>query len=191
MQQNLSIRQLAEAVNVSKTTLVQVEQGRTSRRSSYLKVAEYFGLHLENLLAPEASSEQSYQVHQRQDDRWFNLAAFDKGPLSDLAQTDARERGREAVLYGQAPLNILSSRLPHGRIKPTVIEVFAPTPERAHAGEEHVFVLEGDAVVSVGGCQVMLAEGESITFWSAERHSYAPQECSRLPVRLLSVRVDV
>ncbi len=191
IQQNLSIRQLAQGANVSKTTLVQVESGRTSRRNSYLKVAEYLGLHFENLFAPESSGERPYQIHTKPDDRWFDLTSFDEGPLPEEVQDDPEKRNSLSRANGWSPLNILASRLPHGRIKPTVIEVYGETPARSHNGEEHVYVLEGDAVITVGGFSVSLRTGESITFWSAEPHTYAPLAGSKLPARLLSVRVDV
>jgi hypothetical protein len=53
-----------------------------------------------------------------------------------------------------------------------------------------VFVLTGVARINVGPESFDLAEGESATFWSAEEHSYAPAEGAKLPVRVLSVRID-
>jgi transcriptional regulator with XRE-family HTH domain len=190
LQGNLSIRQVAEAANLSKTTVVHVESGRTSRRSSYLKVARFLGLHLEHLLAPEGGSELPYAAHFQANDKWFDLASFDEGPLPESAQFNPEERARLSQANGLSPLNILASRLENGRIKPTVLEVFGPTPPRSHQGEELVYVLEGQAIITVSGKSIALNEGESITFWSAEQHSYAPRPGSKLPVRLLSARVD-
>ncbi len=190
LQQRLSIRQLADLANISKTSVVQVETGRTSRRSTYLKIAEVLGLHLDHLLAEGTDSDKPYAVHRRSDDEWFDLANFGQGPLPLETQEDSSERERLARDSHVSPLNILSSRLEQGRIKPTVIEVYERSETRTHAGEEHVFVLSGDAVVFVGNDSIELTQGESITFWSAEPHSYAPKSGTQLPVRLLSVRVD-
>lgn len=190
LQQGLSIRKIAELSNLSKTSIVQVEAGKTSRRSTYLKMAESMGLHLERLMLPNATGEKPYIAHQAKDDSWFDLVHFGDGPLPEDAQNSADERRQLAIKSGIAPLNILACRLESGRIKPTILELYTPSPARSHAGEEHVFVLSGQAVVSVGDSQIPLNEGESITFWSSEPHSYAPQEGSALPVRLLSVRVD-
>lgn len=187
LQQGLSIRQLSELADMSKTSVVQVEAGRTSRKSTYLKVASVLGLHLENLLQTGTADGLPYAVHRKSDDRWFDLSRFDEGLLPDNAQGSAEAR---AHLSGVTPLNILSSRLEQGRIKPTIMEISAPSERRSHAGEEHVFVLSGTAVIGVGEYEVILEEGESITFWSAEPHSYMPHSNSKLPVRLLSVRVD-
>jgi len=189
-QQRLSIRQIADLAQISKTSVVQVESGRTSRRSTYLKVAEAMGLHLDRLLQPGVSAEWPFAVHRKEDDSWFDLANFDHGVLPDEAQDDPAERKKLANASGVSPLNILASRLEQGRIKPTILELYGPSPARSHAGEEHVFVLAGQAIVTVGSENISLNEGESVTFWSSERHSYAPQPGSALPVRLLSVRVD-
>ena len=190
IQQGLSIRHIAELAGISKTTILQVESGRTSRRSTYLKVAAVMGLHLDRLILPHESDDQRYAVHRLSDDSWFDLTSFDSGPLDESAQRDPRVRKELSKTTGVAPLNILACRLEQGRIKPTILDLYAPSAPRAHVGEEHVFVLTGQAVVSVGASEVLLNEGESITFWSSEPHCYAPGPGSPLPVRLLSVRVD-
>lgn len=189
LQQQLSIRQIAELANLSKTSVVQVEAGKTSRVSTYLKMAEALGLHLDRLMKPTVVGPQPFAVHQKSDDTWFDLVDFGAGPLPPEAQADAEERKRLAE-QGQVPLNILASRLENGRIKPTVLELYDVSPRRAHAGEEHVFVLSGTAMVMIGESEIRLREGESVTFWSSEPHAYAPAEGSPLPVRILSVRVD-
>jgi transcriptional regulator with XRE-family HTH domain len=188
MQQRLSIRQLALLAGISKTSVVQIESGRSSRRSTYLKVAEVLGLHLDHLLQPKSSEEVPYMIHRRKNDVWFDLANFGEGPLPK--GDDPKERAKIAKKTGAVPLNILASRLERGRIKPTIIELYGQSEARSHAGEEHVFVLSGKALVGIGTAQIELNEWESVTFWSAEPHSYAPHPDSELPVCLLSVRVD-
>ncbi len=186
LQQGLSIRAISGMAKVSKTSVVEVEAGRSARRGTYLKVATVLGLHLENLLQSGTADGLPYAVHRNADDRWFDLARFDEGALPEPAQRDPQVRSEAAA----TPLNILGSRLEQGRIKPTIIEVSSPSERRAHAGEEHVYVLDGCAIVEVGEHRVTLQKGESITFWSAEPHAYLPHPDSPLPVRLLSVRVD-
>lgn len=190
-QQGLSIRQVAQLAGVSKTSVVQVETGRTSRKSSYLKVAEVFGLHLDHLAHAKSLDDQPFVVHRLEDDAWFDLANFGEGRLPAEAQGEGREeRRRLATERGVVPLNILACRLERGRIKPTIMELYGASSARSHAGEEHVFVLEGSATITIGSAKVELQEGESVTFWSGEPHVYAPSPGSTLPARVLSVRVD-
>lgn len=188
LQQRLSIRQIAALAGISKTSVVQIESGRSSRRSTYLKVAEVLGLHLDRLMLPKGPEDLPYRIHRHADDDWFDLANFDEGRLTDGATQPAR--AKLAKEKGVVPLDILACRLENGRIKPTILELYGPSPARSHAGEEHVFVLAGRARVGIGTSEITLEEGESVTFWSAEPHSYAPEPGSSLPVRLLSVRVD-
>lgn len=188
LQQRLSIRQIAALAGISKTSVVQIESGRSSRRSTYLKVAEVLGLHLDRLMLPKGPEDLPYRIHRHSDDDWFDLANFDEGRLADGDSQPAREK--LAKEKGVVPLDILACRLENGRIKPTILELYGPSPARSHAGEEHVFVLNGQARVGIGTSHITLQEGESVTFWSAEPHSYAPEPGSPLPVRLLSVRVD-
>ena len=164
--------------------------GRNSRRATILKVAEVLGMHLDHLLQSGPARDLPYAVHNLQDDAWFDLAKFDDGKLPQAAQSEPFERRKLSESNGTVPLNILASRLENGRIKPTTLELYGPSSSRSHSGEEHVFVLEGTAKVTVGDKTIVLRQNESVTFWSAEPHAYAPAEGSSLPVRLLSVRVD-
>lgn len=187
LQQQLSIRQVADQAGISKTSVVQAEAGRTSRRSTYLKIAEVFGLHIDRLLMAPPAEEKPFAVHRKQDEAWFDLVDFAEGRLEG-AETEATRE--QLAASGVSPLNILASRLEGGRIKPTIMELYRESPTRSHAGEEHVFVIAGTAVVGIGAARIELAQGESVTFWSAEPHFYAPAEDAALPVTILSVRVD-
>jgi len=190
-QQSLSIRQLAVLAGISKTSVVQVESGRTSRKSTYLKVAEVLGLHLDHLAHSKSPEDKPFIVHRREDDAWFDLANFGEGRLPPEAQGDGSDtRKRLAEQKGVVPLNILACRLERGRIKPTIMELYGPSSTRSHAGEEHVYVISGTALLTIGSAEVQLKEGESVTFWSGEPHMYAPAPDSDLPARILSVRVD-
>jgi mannose-6-phosphate isomerase-like protein (cupin superfamily) len=109
------------------------------------------------------------------------------GGSTSLTLAQARSAGKTALLL---PQNV---RLPEGKLLSTIIEVFTPSEPRQHPGEEFVFVLEGNAQITVGKEIFLLEQGESIVFRSAEPHAYAPNPnipTHSLPVRLLSVRLD-
>ena len=80
--------------------------------------------------------------------------------------------------------------LPDSEVLPSVIELFGPTEPRRHAGSEFVYVLEGRLAITIGERRFKLDRGESISFRSAELHSYAPADGSARPARILSVRID-
>ena len=190
LRQGKSIRTVADAAAVSKTSVVRLEKGGSCEPNTIAKVCAALGLHVEALVsAPPTAA--NVAVHSTKDDRWYDLVNFAGGPLGGFDRPlSAAERKRYANRGKAVPLNILKSRLPQGRLLSTVIELYGPSPVRSHPGEEWVYVLSGRAEVSVNGIGYTLAAGESMVFRSAEPHSYAPSGASVEPVRLISVRLD-
>lgn len=183
-----SIRDLAAAAGVSKNSIVRLEQGGSPHPMTVLKLCAAMGVHIASLAKPPADS-QTMAVHRHEDDRWYDLTDFGAGPLADQPLDEA-ERRAYVDRGAQVPLLILKSRLETGRLLPTVIELYQQSERRSHAGEEMAYVLTGTARIFVGAEEVVLSEGECVTFWSAEEHAYAPAEGSPLPVRILSIRID-
>ena len=188
--QGLSIRDLAERANVSKNSIVRLEQGGTPHPITVVKLCSAMGIHVASIAKPTAEEGQIVATHRQADDRWYDLTDFGAGPLADhpLSLEERREKVRRGT---KVPLLILKSRLEAGNILPTVIELYEPSEHRSHPGEEMVYVLEGRARISVGQESFDLDAGESATFWSDEQHAYAPAPGAELPVRVLSVRIDV
>ncbi|HZH98101.1 MAG TPA: XRE family transcriptional regulator [Fimbriimonadaceae bacterium] len=184
-----SIRDLAEAANVSKNSVVRLESGGLPHPVTLLKLCAAMGIHVASIAKPTAAESQIVAIHRRQDDRWYDLTDFGAGPIADrpLSEGERAELVRDGV---KSPLLILSSRLDEGKILPTVIELYRESEKRSHAGEEMVYVLKGSARIDVGPESFILHQGESATFWSAEEHSYAPATEEDLPVRVLSIRID-
>jgi quercetin dioxygenase-like cupin family protein/DNA-binding XRE family transcriptional regulator len=184
----LSIRDLAATAEVSKNSVVRVEQGGTPQPTTILKLCAALGIHVASLAKPPSDAH-SMAIHRHEDDRWYDLTDFGAGPLADRPLSS--EERREFVGAGaQVPLLILKNRLETGRLLPTVIELYQESERRSHPGEEMAYVLEGTARILVGDEEVVLQAGECVTFWSAEEHAYAPAGGSPLPVRVLSIRID-
>ncbi len=194
LRQGRSIRELATASGLSKTSIVRLEQGGATYPITVVKVCAALGLHLASLANPSGEGNENAALHRHADDRWFDLTDFGAGPLGGLERPLSHQERANFVAAGAGvPLLILKSRLLEGRLLSTVIEVFGPSAPRSHPGEEFVFVLEGSAQLTVGTETYQLQQGESIVFRSAEPHAYAPspsQPEQPLPVRLLSVRLD-
>ncbi|MGB3545186.1 helix-turn-helix domain-containing protein [Rubrivirga sp.] len=186
-----SIRDLADEAGISKNSVVRLEQGRGTNPTTILRVCSALGLHLEPLIAGDVVEASVARVHHAKDDLWYDMTDFGAGPLEGAdgpIDTHARQR---AVASGEAvvPLNILKSRLPDGRVMPTILELYGPSELRTHPGEEFVYVIDGRVRVDVGPESYVLETGESLTFHSAEPHAYAP-EADAVPSKLLSVRVE-
>ena len=188
--QGVSIREVAEKAEISKNSIVRLEQGRGTQPITILKVCSTLGIHVERLAEPNAEDVVAV-THKAKDDRWFDLADMGSQPLLNSKKPLTQNQRQKAVDEGASvPVNLLKSRLPGGKFLPSILEVYEATPFRSHVGEEFAYVLEGEAIISVGKKKYRLKEGESITFWSAEPHKYAPAAPSKVPVRILSVRVD-
>jgi transcriptional regulator with XRE-family HTH domain len=187
LRQGRSIRDLAAAAGLSKTSIVRLEQGGSAYPLTVVKLCAALGLHLASLVADRHDAG-TVAVHRHADDRWYDLTDFGAGPLGTLSAPERAALVKESPTV--VPLLILSSRLAEGRLLSTVIEVFSQSEPRSHPGEEFVFVLSGTAKIRVGQQDYELIEGESIVFRSIEPHAYAPADGSKLPVKLLSVRLD-
>jgi len=189
--QDMSIRNLASAASLSKTTIVRMEAGKSVRPETMLRVCEALSIHVERLATIGDDRPARALVHRRTDDRWVDMADAASGPLLGEARPlTPRERRRAVDEAGIAvPLCILQSRLPGGRVFANLIEVHAESVERSHPGEEFVYVLSGRARISVGAEEFVLETGEAVTFFSAEPHRYAPADPPPAVARLLSVRI--
>ena len=188
-QMGLSVRDLAALAGVSKMSVVNLEHGKNFRDATLKKLAEAMGLHIENLVRDEPTGEVPFAVHRNADARWFDLSDFARGHYFE-GELDAKGIQKIQKEGCQVPLNILKSRLDAGRIKPTVMILSKESETRSHQGEEYVYVLSGRAKITIGKSELILEEGESVSFWSVEPHSYAPADPSDPPATILSVRVD-
>ncbi len=189
--QGLSIRELASRAEISKNSVVRLEQGRGTHPTTVLRVCTALGIHIDRLVEATSDGLTLAAVHRQSDDRWYDMTDFGAGTLAGADRPLNSDERRTAVEAGHAvvPLNILRSRLPEGRVLPTILELYGPSERRSHPGEEFVYVLEGRVRVEVGPETFVLEAGESLTFHSAEPHAYAP-EGGAVPSRLLSVRVE-
>ncbi|MBL0172862.1 MAG: cupin domain-containing protein [Gemmatimonadaceae bacterium] len=191
MRQGRSIRELADAAGLSKSSIVRLEQGGGTYPMTIVKVAAALGLHVARLRDPDSAGDDRLAVHRLDDDRWYDLTDFGAGPLGGVDRPLTPDERAELARQGVAvPIVVLASRLSDGQLMSNVVEVYAPSETRAHPGEEFVYVLDGAATITVGSTVITLARGESLVFRSAEPHTYAPLEGSVLPARLLMVRLD-
>lgn len=180
----LSIRDVAAQSGLSKTSVVRLEQGGTCRAGTLIRVCDVLGLHVDGL-RQSGAGEDVIAIHRAGDDRWYDLGDVAGAPLPPGNRARAGEAGREAVAVA---VDLLRSRLPRGRVLPTILEVRRGSEVRSHPGEEFVYVLSGRLRLTVGATTAVLEEGESVCFLSGEPHAYAP--AGRAPARVLSVRVN-
>ncbi len=191
MRQGRSIRDLAEAAGLSKSSIVRLEQGGGTYPLTIVKVCAALGLHVARLRESEGAGEDRLAVHRQGDDRWYDLVDFGAGPLGGVDRPLTPEERAQLASQGTAvPIVVLASRLRDGRLLANIMEVYGPSPTRAHPGEEFIYVLEGAVTITIGETPVTISKDESLVFRSVEPHTYAPALGSETPARLLMVRLD-
>jgi transcriptional regulator with XRE-family HTH domain len=147
-----TLDELAERSGVSRRMLVNVEQGSVNASvATLLRLSEALGIGLPDLVAPSPRGA-----------RLEVTAAGDREPLW------IGEAGGRAVLAA-------------GITMPEVVELWDWTlgPGDAHASEPHVpgarellWVIEGEVVVSAAGDDVVLREGDAVSFPGDMVHGY-------------------
>ena len=189
----LSIRALAEKALVSKTSIVNLEQGHSCRPATLVKIAGVMGLHVERFLEPDAPPKdgRSASVHRHDDDRWFALQELGAGPVEDLRRPlDESERARLRAM-GLDPLMMMFRNIPLGAgFIAGIIELKVASEPRQHPGREFLLVLHGQVKVQVGPKTFDLNEGESLYFEASEEHSYGPLPGTIEAASILCIRVD-
>jgi transcriptional regulator with XRE-family HTH domain len=176
LNQGISVRDLAEKAQVNKNSILRLEKGLGSHPLTLVSVCQALSLHMDGLALADEVDGLIASVHRVDQDTWHDLRNVASGPLGPTLSPD------------QIPIQLLTSRLPNGRVVPTIILVNQRTPVSSHHGEEFVYVLEGNLKVTVADKSFTLSASESINFWSGEQHCYEPFECEE--TKILSVRVD-
>jgi transcriptional regulator with XRE-family HTH domain len=191
MRQGRSIRDLADAAGLSKSSIVRLEQGGGTYPMTIVKVCAALGLHVARLRDPDGGGDDRLAVHRIGDDRWYDMVDFGAGALGGVDRPLSQDERAEFAARGVAvQVVVLESRLSDGQLLSNIIEVHGRSVTREHPGEEFVYVLEGATSITVGETTVTLQAGESMVFRSAESHVYAPADGSDVPAKLLMVRFD-
>lgn len=188
----LSIRSLAAKALVSKTSIVSLEQGKSCRPATLVKIAGAMGLHVDRFFDAGLPSQAGQaRAHRHEDDLWFKLLDVGSGPVEGLRRPlspEERDRLREA---GHDPLMLMFRNVPLGAgFVAGIIELASASEPRRHPGREFLYVLHGKASIRVGAASYDLDEGECLYFEGDEEHTYGPQAGSTQAVSLLCLRVD-
>lgn len=180
---NLTIRDLADKAQVSKNTLLSLEQGNPTHISTIKVICRALKMRPEELAGKEFVQPSVVAVHRKDDMEWYDMNSFRNGETND--PLDSMDLTKEGV----TPFCLLKSRFPGGKFNPNIIDLGVATPSRSHRGEEFVYVIDGKVRINVGTQSYDLEAGESMCFWAAEVHNYEPLDEGN-PARLLSIILD-
>jgi transcriptional regulator with XRE-family HTH domain len=181
---DLTIRDVADRADVSKTTVQRVEQGKPIQLDSLRMIAYGARIKVGDLLNSEFKIGTARSVHRKSEELWFDLHEF-SGLTTSTELPDDRNTWAPSTLA----FCLMKSRDADGRFNPNLMLVNQPTQTRSHRGEEFVFVVEGRIQVVFEDKAEQLNKGESMFFWAAEHHRYQPVEAGEQAL-VLSIVLD-
>jgi mannose-6-phosphate isomerase-like protein (cupin superfamily) len=115
-------------------------------------------------------------------------------PIEELFKEEAAADMDDAAHLAAGYVTSLACRMPHGRLRSSLLKLYDETTPNMHPGEEFCFCLRGEVKLTVSGKTTLLQEGDAATFWCAEPHTYAPASGpippGEAPILLLTVWLD-
>ena len=185
--QNYSIRDLADIAQVSKNTLLRLEQGHPTHLSTIVAVCKALKVKTSSVVGAETPQASIRAVHKVTDFTWMDMNNFygngQDVPL-DPALVAANQLGSDVT-----PFSNMKSRFSDGVFNPNIILLTKPTPRRSHRGDEFVWVVSGAVKIVFDDQEIVLEEEESCMFWAAEMHHYEPA-VEGATVKVLSIIID-
>lgn len=178
-----SIETLAKAAGIAKYTLVRIENGSHGTSRTLNKIRAALRLWVDQLIRPE-NPPAPFSVHRANQARWYVSVPKDKyqAQVADdtsLQVNDATERSRLGLLGFQSFFTcVLTTSLERRATEQLVMELYGPTWESRHYGEEFVYCLHGKVTVTVDGAACTLGAGDAMCFDGLLPHTYAPAEPS-------------
>ncbi len=189
LQQGLSVRDVAIKAGVDKNTVVRLEKGLPTSARTRDRIGLVLGSYISRLTLPEPDTQEMVAHHVRKKETWWPYP--DMGEARPLGE---QTEGDSDALMARGLVASLACRLPRGRLQSSLLKLREETPINAHVGEEFLFCLRGTVKLTVSGKETVLHEGDAVTFWCAEPHTYAPANGplspDAPPVLLLAVWLD-
>jgi transcriptional regulator with XRE-family HTH domain len=203
IRQGLSVRDIADKAEVDKNTVLRLEKGLPTSARTRDRVCAALGVYVSRLALPEPDEREVVVKHSREREVWWPypgmgepsaLPLLGSTPVEELFKGEdaAMEKAAEQLAAGY--VTSLACRMPHGRLRSSLLKLYEETTANMHPGEEFCFCLRGRALLTVSGKTTLLEEGDAATFWCAEPHTYAPASGAvppgEPPILLLTVWLD-
>ena len=155
VKKKLGLAQLGEHTGLSPALLSKIERGNLfPTLPTLLRIAMVFGVGLEHFFV-ETEDRPLMAITRKQDRLRLPNRPAEETPSYFFESLDFAVPDRI--------LDIYYAEFPRGA---------KPSEVHQHAGAEFIYVLKGDLVVSIGGKDVVLNEGDAVHFDSSVAHSY-------------------
>lgn len=185
--QNYSIRDLADIAQVSKNTLLRLEQGHPTHLSTIVAVCKALKVKTSSVVGVETPQASIRAVHKKSDYVWMDMNNF--SGYGDDPALDPELVYRNELPESVTPFSNIKARFGDGVFNPNMILLAKPTPRRSHRGDEFVWVVSGTLKVVFDDQEMVLEEEEACMFWAAEMHHYEPA-IEGETVKVLSIIID-
>lgn len=176
-----TINEVAERTGLSRDTVMRVEKGQRCSETHLNRLRSVFALFSAQLV-PHESKYRHFSACKRDEVRWMAATRQDhKGePVNELGYLlvdEEAERARRAKLGWQRFFTgFIRAELPEGTISAALMEIYQPTWVDQHFGEEFIYCLEGQVLMTVDGEQMLLEPGDSMVFDALKPHHYGLPE---------------
>ena len=189
-----SVEELARRAEVSRDTIMRLEQGKSARYSTIRRVRAKLQFFSEQLTKNDQESA-LYAVSRAIRNRWLVGKNRDRrgrevNSTDFLYVDEEAERRRQAGL-GYQPFftSLLRSEMPDGVMGQAIMEIYDQSPVDRHFGEEFIYCLEGTLELKIEDEICILGPGDSMLFDAIRPHRYAPGPASgkHSPVKILVV----
>ncbi len=191
----LTIRDLAERAQISKNTVLRIEQGLPISEANLTRLCDCLQTILPNLLIPERKDDSKVRVHRYAEDQWRIAFRRKSAPKTiqdfDVVENPEERKRLSGLRYVSGFAINHECLLEGGNIQSALMEVHGDQeiPGFRHSGEEFVYCLQGRLRLTVGKEQFILNPGDGASFWSRYRHRYESEmpADSPTPTRILMV----
>ncbi len=153
----ITLQNLSKKTGLSASFLSQVERGESNMTiTSLKKIASALGVSIKNLFPDEENTVYARKLEEQQN--------------VDIGGSGTSHKRLSGIF--------------DGRLLEAIVSVYKPgvvnTEAIAHKGEEFVYVLEGEALITVDGQKYIVSKGESIHYPSTLEHCVSSNSDSEL-----------
>jgi hypothetical protein len=177
------MRELAERAQVSKNSVLKIEQGHPLKDAVLDKICHGLSTDLTRLEVLDTNWDANYVVHEKEMVRWITQHDRNKGKPSranpEMIQREEERKRLGTLGFVKDFFTLLRCALPTGSLVGGIVEVYAKTDANEARGEIFVYCLRGTVRMNLNERSgkpdtFVLREGEAATFFNDGDHTYEP-----------------
>jgi transcriptional regulator with XRE-family HTH domain len=194
----LTLRELANRVDISKNTILRLEQGLPVAEPILNKICNALQTIPPNLMVSEESWSLPYRVHRNEQSQWRTAFRRAKAPATlkdfEIVEPESERLRIGRLGFATGFLQTFDCQIQRGKLQSAIVELYGDQEKSGyrHSGEEFIYCLQGKLKFTISSHTLILNPGEAVTFWSRYRHRYEsdlPLDAAE-PTRFLMVWIE-